>query len=82
MAGLPILSTASGSIPDVVGDAGVLVPPYDTGALAAGMERLLDPAERAFFGNAGRARALEHFDAAKQARLLARAMHPDVLLNV
>jgi starch synthase len=69
--GVPIVSTRSGSIPDVVGDAGILVPPYDVEALAAAMRALLDPARRAAMGAVGRARALDQFDARHQAHRLA-----------
>ena len=71
--GTPIISTLHGSIPEVVGDCGVLVPPSDFLGLAGAMQRLLDsPAERAQLARNGRARALAEFDSHKQAdRLLA-----------
>jgi starch synthase len=69
--GIPVVSTRSGSIPDVVGDAGILVPPYDVDALADAMRALLDPARRAAMGAVGRARAHEQFDARRQAHRLA-----------
>ena len=66
--GTPIISTLHGSIPEVVGDCGVLVSPSDFLGLAAAMQRLLDsPAEREQFARAGRARALAEFDSCKQA---------------
>jgi glycosyltransferase involved in cell wall biosynthesis len=45
-AGLPVISTAVGAIPDFVkdGEDGLLVPPRDPGALAAAILRLLDDA--------------------------------------
>ncbi len=50
-AGLPILSTAVGGIPDVVTDNGLLTPPGDRDALANAMARLLeDPALRQRMG--------------------------------
>jgi glycosyltransferase involved in cell wall biosynthesis len=71
--GTPIISTLHGSIPEVVGDCGLLVPPSDFMGLAGAMQRLLDkPAEREQLARAGRARALAEFDSHKQAdRLLA-----------
>ena len=42
--GVPVISSDSTSIPEVVGDAAVLVPPSDTDALAGAIEHLLsDP---------------------------------------
>jgi alpha-1,3-rhamnosyl/mannosyltransferase len=38
--GAPVLTSAVSSLPEVVGDAAVLVDPYDVDALAAGMTRL------------------------------------------
>ena len=39
--GTPVVASDASSIPEVVGDAGVLVPPRDVGALAAALEGLL-----------------------------------------
>jgi len=41
-AGVPVVSSTSGALPDVVGDTGLLVPPNDPAALAAALGRLLD----------------------------------------
>ena len=61
--GKPIISTMSGSIPEVVGDAGVLVQPYDHLALYQALRKLLlDSSSRARLGQKGRARAEAHFD--------------------
>lgn len=43
--GLPIVSTATGAIPDLVGrDAGIVVPPGDTDALAGALSRVIGDA--------------------------------------
>ena len=39
--GIPILACAIGPVPDLVGDAGILVPPRDHGALVAALDTLL-----------------------------------------
>ena len=41
-AGVPSVASASGALPDVVGDAGLLVPPGDPGALCAALVRVLE----------------------------------------
>jgi glycosyltransferase involved in cell wall biosynthesis len=57
-AGLPVVAGDGSSVPEVVGEAGLLVPPGDGEALAAALGRLLgDPAERRRLGAAARARA-------------------------
>lgn len=54
----PVLATSAGGLPEVLGNAGVLVPPQDPGALAASLDELLqDETERQRLANAGRARA-------------------------
>ncbi len=45
--GVPVISTTGGALPEVVGDAGVLVPPADAGAIAAALNDLLDHPEKA-----------------------------------
>ena len=40
--GIPVVASASGALPDVVGDSGLLVPPRDPDALRAALGRLLD----------------------------------------
>lgn len=64
----PVVSTMSGSIPEVVGDVGVLVPPGDFISLANALERLLgSEQERRDLGGRGRERAETLFDAKKVA---------------
>ncbi|WP_052434890.1 glycosyltransferase family 4 protein [Streptacidiphilus melanogenes] len=53
-AGVPVVATAVGGLPELVGDAAVLVPPGDATALAAAVSSLLaDPARRAELAAAG-----------------------------
>ena len=60
--GVPVIATDGGALPEVVGDAGVIVPARDVDALAKAMKRLLgNPAERAELARQGRARILEQF---------------------
>lgn len=58
--GLPLVATTAGALPEVAGpngEAAILVPPADPGALAAAVGTLLDDATlRARLGAAGRAR--------------------------
>lgn len=60
--GVPVVSTTGGALPEVVGDAGVLVPPADAGALAKAIGELLDNPERARqLGEAGFKRVQDSF---------------------
>jgi len=55
--GTPVLTSRISSLPEVVGDAAVLVDPYDVEDIASGLERLLgDPALCASLVEKGRAR--------------------------
>jgi glycosyltransferase involved in cell wall biosynthesis len=42
----PVISTTAGALPEIVGDAGILVPPADTRALAEAISSLLDNPDR------------------------------------
>jgi glycosyltransferase involved in cell wall biosynthesis len=60
--GVPVISTTGGALPEVVGDAGILVPPADSEALAKSINELFDNPERARdLGQAGYERVQEHF---------------------
>jgi len=60
--GVPVVGSTSGEIPNVVGDAGLLVPEGDSRALRTALERLAsDRALRAELGSRGRARVLDRF---------------------
>jgi glycosyltransferase involved in cell wall biosynthesis len=64
-AGLPVVSTAVGGVPELVraGETGLLVPSEDAGALAQAMQALVDdPARRQAMGAAARQHAVEHLD--------------------
>lgn len=60
--GVPVVSTDGGALPEVVGDAGVIVPAKNAQALSAAIEQLLlDPAQRAELARRGRARIIDKF---------------------
>ena len=60
--GVPVISTDGGALPEVVGDAGVIVPTKSVDALVAAIDELLqDPARRNELGGRGRERILEKF---------------------
>ncbi|HYP22051.1 MAG TPA: glycosyltransferase family 4 protein [Actinomycetota bacterium] len=59
---VPLVATTGGALPEVAGDAALLVPPGDAGALASAIGRLLDDESlRSRAGAAGRRRVLERF---------------------
>jgi glycosyltransferase involved in cell wall biosynthesis len=70
-AGVPVIASNRGALPEVVGDAGALVDPTDEAALAAAIEYLLaNPPERLARAEAGRVRARLFTWSATAARLL------------
>lgn len=72
--GTPLVASAAGALPEVVGDAAVLVRPGDVEALVTEIGRLLDdPAERARLGAAARERALDRYSWVAVARRTAQA---------
>ena len=63
-AGLPVVATAAGGIPDAVldGETGLLVPPNQPKQLAEALDRMIcNPELRARYGQAGRERVQAHF---------------------
>lgn len=59
---VPVISTTGGALPEVVGDAGILVPPADARALERAIIDLLDdPAKRETLAKAGYERVKKHF---------------------
>ena len=59
--GVPVISTTGGALPEVVGDAGLLIPPADADALENAILTLLDNPELAQkLGRAGYARVQKH----------------------
>lgn len=60
--GVPVISTTGGALPEVVGDAGILIPPADHRALSTAIARLLENPEYALeLGQAGYRRVQEQF---------------------
>lgn len=59
--GVPVISTTGGALPEVVGDAGLLVPPADAQALEQAILKLLDnPGLAESLGRAGYERVQQH----------------------
>lgn len=62
MAGLPVVATRVGGVPDAVGDCGLLVEPERPEALAEAMQRLMDdPLLAADLGRRARERARREY---------------------
>lgn len=60
--GIPVIGSDSGAIPNVIADAGLIVPEGEVEALAEALRRLRgDAALRAELGQRGRARVLAHY---------------------
>jgi glycosyltransferase involved in cell wall biosynthesis len=60
--GVPVVSTDGGALPEVVGDAGVIVPAKNVGALVEAIDSLLqDPQARAELGARAKKRIEENF---------------------
>ncbi|MCX2834520.1 glycosyltransferase family 4 protein [Microbulbifer thermotolerans] len=60
--GVPVISSDGGALPEVVGDAGIIVPAGDSAALVRALKKLLsDEKLRAEFGEKGRQRIEQQF---------------------
>lgn len=60
--GVPVISTTGGALPEVVGDAGILVPAGDHRALARAIETVCQSSQLAYrLGTAGYERVMKHF---------------------
>ncbi len=69
--GLPIVTTNTGGIPENVGDAAIIVPPGDVGALTSAVKRFIDePALRVMYRKKARGRAIRVHDIALGAKKL------------
>jgi glycosyltransferase involved in cell wall biosynthesis len=61
--GTPVVSTTAGALPEIVGDAGILVPPADTKALAEAISALvINPTKRRYLSKIGRKRIIQMFN--------------------
>lgn len=77
-AGVPVVTTDAAALPELVahGEAGVVVPARDGRALGDAVEGLLrDEGRRRRLGEAGRRRALEHYDARASTAALVEVLH-------
>ncbi|MGB7054903.1 MAG: glycosyltransferase family 1 protein, partial [bacterium] len=67
--GTPVIATTGGALPEVVGDAGMLVPPADTDALDVAIRQLLnDQQAQQRMSEAGKKRVREQFNWEQAAR--------------
>jgi len=61
--GTPVIATRAGALPEVVGDAGILIPPGDTRAIIEAATSLLnDEGKRKLMGEKGKARVKRLFN--------------------
>jgi glycosyltransferase involved in cell wall biosynthesis len=73
--GAPVVVTDGGALPEVVGEAGVVVPAGDVAALEAAIAALLDdPGRRRALGEAAAARARTHFNWDRVAEIYERVL--------
>jgi glycosyltransferase involved in cell wall biosynthesis len=67
--GVPLITTSGGALPEVVGDAGMIVPPADASALAGAITYLFNnPDERKKYAKAGLGRVNSVFSWSKAAQ--------------
>ena len=72
--GVPVVGSDSGEIPEVIGDAGLIVPEGNASVLARALQCLYDDRElREDLSRRGRRRVLERFTHAHVADLTAKA---------
>jgi len=72
--GAAVVASRRGALPEIVGDAGVLVPSADVGALAEALRALLtDARRRADLGRAAAARAVAELSLERQADIMAES---------
>jgi len=77
--GVPVIATTGGALPEVVGNAGILVPPRKADALAAAIKQLLNDEEiQRRMSQAGRKRVEEKFNW-QQAALRTLEVYQEVL---
>jgi glycosyltransferase involved in cell wall biosynthesis len=77
--GVPVISTSGGALPEVVGEAGLVIPPGDFPALAAAIKDLLDNPEKAkALGEAGLKRVHQFFTWEKAARATVEAYRESI----
>jgi glycosyltransferase involved in cell wall biosynthesis len=75
-AGLPVIGSRVGAVEELVGDAGIVVPPRDVEALAGALSRLAaDPALRERLGREAAERARRRYDAAVEIPRLVDLLH-------
>lgn len=71
--GLPIITTKSGAIPEVVGDAGIKLPEFDVDKMVKTLRDLIqNPGKRAAMSRLSLARARAEYDAKKISKQLAK----------
>jgi len=74
--GVPVIGSDSGAIPEVIGEAGLVLPEGDASALRAALQRLqADPLERQRLARLGRERVLAHYTHEKIAAANAAFFH-------
>jgi len=80
--GTPVIATTGGALPEVVGDAGILVPPRSADALAAAIKQLLnDKQAQRQMSEAGRKRVREKFNW-EQAAIKTLEVYQEVLSTI